>query len=182
MIGLLPKTLDVNGEQYDIRSDYRVALLIFQAYNDPDLSEYEKTAICIESLFKKIPGDWEEALEKASWFLDGGNIPKSEKAPKKLMDWEQDESIIFPAVNKVAGYETRSVEYLHWWSFLGLFNEVGEGLYSQIMNIRSKKAKNKKLEKWEKEFYSEHKELVDLEKRYSVQEKAEMERINKILV
>lgn len=182
MIGVLPTTLEVNGIDYKILSDYRVALLIFQAFNDPELTEYEKLCVCLECLYEEVPEDnSQEALEKAMWFLDGGDIPKSEKVPKKIMDWEQDESIIFPALNKVAGYETRSVEYLHWWSFLGLFNEVGEGLYSQVMNIRNKKAKNKKLEKWEREFYNEHKNLIDLKRKYSAEEQEEMERINKLL-
>lgn len=181
MIGQLPKSLTVGEKEYPIRSDFRVALLIFQAFSDPELTGMEKVAVCLECLYETIPEDMEKAYEKAVWFLDGGDIPKSKKAPKRLMDWEQDESIIFPALNKVAGYETRSAEYLHWWSFLGLFNEVGDGLYSQVMNIRAKKAKNKKLEKWEQEFYREHKELVDLQEKYTPEEREEMERLKQML-
>jgi hypothetical protein len=181
MIGELPKTLEVDGKEYEIRTDFRVALLIFQALNNPDLSDKEKALIYLKSLYKEVPPNLDEAFKKAGWFLDGGNIPKSKKAPKQLMDWEQDESIMFPALNKVAGYETRSAEYLHWWSFLGLFNEVGEGLWSQVINIRSKKAKHKKLEKWEEEFYKDHREIIDLKKKYTSDELSEMERINKML-
>lgn len=181
MIGELPKFLEVDGEEYEIRTDFRVALLIFQALNDPELSEREKAIVYLESLYKQIPDNLEEAFKKASWFLDGGSIPKSKKAPKKLIDWEQDENILFPALNKVAGFETRSIEYLHWWTFLGYFNEIGEGLWSQVINIRSKKAKHKKLEKWEEEFYKEHREIIDLKKKYTPEELAEMERINKLL-
>ena len=181
MIGKLPKTLEVSGVEYPINSDFRVALLIFVALNDVELSNYEKIIVTLECLYETTPEDTEKAYEKAIWFLDGGNIPKSKKAPKKLMDWEQDESLIFPAVNKVAGYETREKDYLHWWSFLGMFNEIGEGLYSQVMNIRAKKVKNKKLEKWEREFYNDHKELVDLQKKYTAEEQEEMDKINKIL-
>lgn len=181
MIGQLPKSLEVDGAEYPIHSDFRVALLIFQAFNDVELSSFDKTVVCLECLYETVPENTQEAYAKAIWFLDGGDTPKPKKAPKKLMDWEQDESIIFPALNKAAGYETRAVEYLHWWSFLGLFNEIGEGLYSQVMNIRAKKAKNKKLEKWEREFYNEHRELVDLQKKFTVEEQEEMERIKQLL-
>jgi hypothetical protein len=181
VIGDLPTNLEVEGREYEIRSDFRVALLIFQAYSDNDLTDYEKARVCVECLYKEIPEDYGKAIEKALWFLDGGDMPKSKKAPKKIMDWEQDESIIFPAVNKVAGYETRRCEYLHWWSFLGLFNEVGEGLYSSVMNIRSKKAKGKKLEKWEKEFYNDHKELVDLKHKPTAEEQAELDLVTSII-
>ena len=115
------------------------------------------------------------------WFLDGGDTPKSQNQ-RKILDWEQDESIIFPAINKVAGCETREVKYLHWWTFLGLFNEIGDGLFSQVMNIRGKKSKGKKLEKWEREFYSTHKELIDLKRKATSQdEQQELDFINNII-
>lgn len=182
MIGYLPTTLEIDGEEYPINSDFRIALTIFEAYNDSELLSYEKTLICLRCLYKdKIPENTEEALIQATWFLDGGDMPKSKQAPVKLMDWEYDQSIIFPAVNKVAGYETRTVEYLHWWSFLGLFNEIGEGLYSQVMNIRSKRAKHKKLEKWEREFYNEHKELVNIKEKLTAEEQEELDFINNLV-
>ena len=181
MIGALPTSLTILGRDYAIRSDFRTALLIFEAYDDPDLTDAEKAQVMIECLYTEIPEDIEEAYKQAVWFLDGGDMPKPKQAPRKIMDWRQDESIIFPAVKKVAGYETRACEYLHWWSFLGFFNEIGEGLYATVMNIRLKKAKKKKLEKYESEFYREHKEMVDLKRRYSAEEHAEIDRINQLL-
>ena len=185
MIGALPKSLEVNGIQYPIRSDFRVALLIFEAYSDPELSGYEQSEICLQCLYedsRSIPiENMQEALEKAVWFLDGGDMPKSKSSDRKTLDWVQDESIIFPAVNKVAGYETRSVEYLHWWSFLGLFNEIGEGLFSTVMSIRSKKAKGKKLDKWEQDFYRDHKEMVDIKTRYFDEEQFQIDKLNDLL-
>lgn len=181
MIGVLPTTLEVEGKQYQINSDFRVALLIFQAYSDPDLTDYEKVLVCLKCLYKEKPPNQELALERAVWFLDGGDMPKAEQAPKKIMDWEHDQSIIFPAVNKVAGFETRTSEYLHWWSFLGLFNEIGEGLYSQVMNIRSKQAKGEKLEKHERNFYIQHKQLIEIPKKLTPEEQAELDFINNLI-
>ena len=98
-----------------------------------------------------------------------------------MLDWQQDESIIFPAVNKVAGYETRAVDYLHWWSFLGMFNEIGEGLFATVVGIRLKRSKGKKLEKWEREFYNEHKSMICLRRQLSAEEKAEDELVKRII-
>lgn len=181
MIGYLPTALEIDGEEYPINSDFRTALTIFGAFSDEALTDYEKMLCCLKCLYKEMPPNADEALKQATWFLDGGDMPKSKQAPVKLMDWEYDQSIIFPAVNKVAGYETRTVEYLHWWSFLGLFNEIGEGLYSQVMNIRSKRAKHKKLEKWEREFYNEHKALVDIKHKLTAEEQEELEFINNLV-
>lgn len=181
MIGTLPKSLIINGQSHPIRSDFRVALTIFEAYNDCTLAPQEQAMVCLQCLYIDVPQNVKLALEKAMWFLDGGDMPKSKKQPQKLMDWGQDESIIFPAVNKVAGYETRAVEYLHWWTFLGLFNEIGEGLYSQVMNIRSKKAKGKKLEKWEREFYNDHKALINIKQKLTAEEQAEVDFITALV-
>lgn len=181
MIGVLPKSLEVDGKQYEVNSDFRVVLLIFEAYSDTELTDFEKSMVCLQCLYKEVPQNMEKALEKAIWFLDGGDMPKSKQAPRKIMDWEQDQSIIFPAVNKAAGYETRTAEYIHWWTFLGFFNEIGEGLYSQVMSIRAKKAKGKKLEKWESEFYNDHKELIDLKEKLTPEEQAEIDFINNLV-
>lgn len=184
MIGHLPKKLNINGIDRAIRSDFRVALLIFQACADPELSDEEKATVMVECLYEdEIPlKDYQEANEKASWFLDGGNsLDDKQGQAKKVMDWEQDEQIIFSAVNKVAGYETRVQEYIHWWTFLGFFNEIGEGLLSSVINIRQKKNKGKKLEKYEQEFYRENKSLIDIKQRYTAQEQAEIDYYNKLL-
>lgn len=181
MIGILPESLEIDGVEYKIRSDYRVALFIFKAYRDDELSDYEKSMVCLECLFQEMPKDLNKALEKAVWFLDGGDMPKSKQAPSPMMDWEQDQYIIFPALNKVAGYEIRSVKYLHWWSFLGLFHGIDEGLYSQVMNIRAKKIKGKRLEKWERDFYIEHRELIDIKHKLTAEEQAEIDFINNLV-
>ena len=188
MIGRLPKELNINGIDRAIRSDFRVALLIFQAYNDPELSDQEKAQAMMECLYvdyEEIPlDDFQEAHDQAIWFLDGGgNVDENSKhqQAKKVMDWEQDERIIFSAVNKVAGHETRAVDYMHWWTFLGYFNEIGEGLLSTVINIRQKKNKHKKLEKYEQEFYRENKSLIDIKVRLSEEEQAEKEYLEKLL-
>ena len=97
------------------------------------------------------------------------------------MDWEQDEQIIFSAVNKVAGYETRAIEYLHWWTFLGFFNEIGEGLFSTVVSIRKKRNRGKKLDKTEDEFYKRNRDMINLKKRLSKKEQEELNEVNRLL-
>lgn len=188
MIGRLPKELNVNGTDRAIRSDFRVALLIFQAYNDPELTGHEKAQVMMECIYEEhgnIPNDdWQEAHDQAIWFLDGGgnvNEDSKHQQAKKVMDWEQDEQIIFSAVNKVASHETRAVEYMHWWTFLGFFNEIGEGLLSTVINIRQKKNKGKKLEKYELEFYRENVNLVELKTKFAPGEQEHRDKINELL-
>lgn len=185
MIGQLPTSLEVGGREYDIDSDFRVILNIFAAFGDPELTNEEKCMVCMNNLYKdlgSIPAkDMQEAAVKAYWFAGGGDTPEEKVSPVKIIDWEQDERMIFPAINKAAGFETRAVPYLHWWSFLGLFGEIGEGLLSQVLHIRQKKAKHEKLEKWEEKFCREHKDMVEIKRKYTKEERAENERINALL-
>lgn len=166
MIGELPVSLEIGGRQYAVRSDFRVVLNIFQAFNDPELTEKDKAKVCLICLYpeyRSIPAkDLKEAVEKAFWFCGGGDMPKSEPTRIKTLDWKHDEALIFPAINKSAGFEVRSCTYMHWWTFLGIFGEIGEGLFSTVMSIRKKISEGKKLEKWEKEFYRKNKELIVL--------------------
>lgn len=182
MIGKLPKSLKVNNVDYPIRSDFRIALLIFQALNDPDLSDRAKAYILLDALYENIEeiDDKQEALKQAVWYLDGGKEYKTSNK-SKLIDWEQDEQMIFSGVNNVAKQEVREKEYLHWWTFLGYFSEIHEGLLSSVIGIRQKKSKGKKLEKHEQEFYNQNRDIIDLKKRYSEKELAEIERLNKLL-
>ena len=108
----------------------------------------------------EIPAEHiQEALDKVAEFIDMGISDESKKP--KTMDWEQDATIIIPAVNKVLNTEIRAVQYMHWWTFLGAYMEIGESMFSNVLHIRQKIAKNKKLEKWEQEFYKENKSLID---------------------
>lgn len=59
--------------------------------------------------------------------------------------------------------------------------EIGESLFSQILSVRMKKAKGKKLEDWEREFYKENKTLIDLDVKYSEEELEEQKHLNDLL-
>ena len=96
------------------------------------------------------------------------------------MDWEQDEQLIFSAVNDIARVETRIQPYIHWWTFLGYFNEIKEGLFSSVIMIRQKRAKGKTLDKSEREFYRENKELIDLKQKYTPEEQKQIKELEKI--
>lgn len=183
MIGELPTTLTINGREIPINTDFRVVLCIFQACNDRELSKRDMAYITLDALYgieNLAENEYQEAAEKAKWFLDGGRDYNENKPSPKTMDWEQDEQMIFSAVNNVARQETRALPYLHWWTFLGYFNEIREGLFSNVLMIRQKKAKHKKLEPWEQDYYKANKDLIDFHTRYTDEEKAEKERLNQI--
>lgn len=173
MIGALPEYLTVGDTDYTIRSDYRNVLQVFEAFNDPELQDMEKWIVatflmfdgfcCADDVLEAVENgfDMKEAVKKISWFISAGQ-PEKKVFEKPTYNWTQDEQMIFSAVNKVAGKETRELEYLHWWTFLGYFWEIGEGNFSYIVGIRNKLNNHKKLEKHEQEFLNKNKEIVTL--------------------
>lgn len=192
MIGELPETLTVGGAEYPIRTDYRNVLQVFEAFQDAELTQEEKWIVAIYLMFEDFSCaddvlqsaqdgfNLEEAIQQISWFISAGQ-PEKQVLEKPTYNWKQDEQIIFSAVNKVAGKETRELEYLHWWTFLGYFNEVGEGLFRDVVRIRHKLNKWKKLDKDEKEFLSHNKELVKLEKPKTKEEQEQEDAYKELL-
>ena len=166
----LPTSLNIGGVSFSIRTDFRAVLDILIAQNDPNLDEYGKMEVMLKVLYEdwqNIPEDClEEALKKASEFIDCGQKESNPNKPKpRLIDWEQDGDMIVPA-----GTEVRAVPYMHWWTFFSYFMEVGESLFSTVLGIRSKKAHGERLDKWEKKFYHDNKDIIDMKTKLSDEE------------
>ena len=166
MIGLLPMALEVDGVEYEINTDYRDVLDLFEMLNDPSTGATAKILNMIDGLFyPNCPSDTAEAQKKAAWFLDVGGVSEADGGAKKpkVIDYKQDEQFIFAAVNALVGYDVRSLDYMHWWTFYGLCQSISQdSLIMHIMNIRGKMAKCEKLEKHERKFYNENKYMIDL--------------------
>lgn len=166
----LPTSLEIQGREYEIRSDYRAILDICMALSDNELDEQDRAGVVLEIFYPEIeempPDAWQEAVEKCMWFINGGEDEQEKKGPR-LMDWEQDFKLIAAPINRVLGQEVRSMAYLHWWSFLSAYMEIGECTFSQVVSIRDKLAKNKKLDKSDREWYSKNRSLVDFKRKYT---------------
>ena len=169
----LPTTMALGDKEFSIRSDYRAILDIMAAMNDVDLTNEERAAVALEIFYPeydKIPSEYlKEAIEKCYEFIDGGERREGNAPP--VVSWEQDFQYIIAPINAVAGYEVRSVDYLHWWTFLSYYMEIdGECTFAQIVNIRDKKARGKKLEKYEREWYERNRSIVDKKTQYTEEE------------
>ena len=163
-------SLTVRGKQYPIRTDYRDILKILLAFDDDELDPKEKAYVLLAQVFpdlRSIPAeDYAEAYTEALAFVSCESVEKLQKQKKRsprMVDWEKDEMMLFPAINRAAGFEVRAVEYMHWWTFMGYFQCIDrEDTYGFILSIRQKKAKHKKLEKYEQEFFNANREICDL--------------------
>lgn len=174
----LPKTVSFNDETHEIRYDFRVILEIITMLSDNELDGSDKTEALLEMFYMDPEGikNIQGAVDACFNFIEG---TKRKKKSPRLMDWEQDFEYIIAPVNRVLGYEARSVEYnpqsntggVHWWTFLAAYMEIGgDCLYSQIVSIRDKQARKKKLEKYERDWLRRNSDLVRLQTNYTSEE------------
>ena len=172
----LPIAVEIDGRTHKIRNkcDYRVILDVICALNDNDLTEEEKVKCALFIFYEDISEieDYETAIAEMMRIINGGEVEeKTEDNKPPLMDWEHDFSQLAPPISRVLGYDVRTPEkYTHWYSFLGGYMEIGECTFSTIVNIRQKRQKGQKLEKWEQEYIREHRKLIELPQRLSQEE------------
>jgi hypothetical protein len=136
------------------------------AFQDNELTDQEKIYVLLNIVYLDLysMAYSEELISQAIWFVNGGQLESQKGSHEKLFDWEQDFPLIISAVNRVAGCEVRSLPYLHWWTFLSYWQEIGECLFTRVVDIRTKRNKRKKLESYEKEFYRNNREIIDFRK------------------
>lgn len=142
------------------RGDYRVVLDCFEVLNDNELDKEERSLVSLIIFLEDMETiddltslyDINEALTQMYHFFNCGQTYFDEIGKPKLMDWKSDSTLIFSAINNVAGREVRADEYLHWWTFNGLYMSIGESAFATVVGIRNKIIKGKKLEKYEQEF------------------------------
>lgn len=165
----LPTFVEISGKVYNIsqKCDYRLVLDVLEILSDNEFSEQSRNLYALQVFYENFDFDEsriEQALKEMHKIIDLGNEAEEKEENKiRIMDWKHDFPIIAPAVNRVLGYSVRSEEkYTHWWDFMGAYMEIGDCVFANIISIRSKKQKGKKLEKWEQEFYQENKKMVDL--------------------
>lgn len=160
----LPKKLEVGGEYWDIRWDYRPCLDCMLALGDRELDNVDKGDVVCRILYidwKTIyeRGLFVEAIKAAYKFL---SCEKQEitgqRTPPSLVNWRYDAPMIFAAINSKRERDVREVKEMHWWTFMGLYSEIHEGTFATVCGIRYKKSRGIKLEKHERKYMSEHPE------------------------
>lgn len=177
----LPTSITIEDKQYGIRKagDFRVILDCFTALQDIELPKEERLITALEIFYGDVlyldresgitnlfelfgtPERFEAAVKGMYLFFSCNQESTGNTVNYKLLDWDKDSQMIASAVNKVAGFEVRSAEYIHWWTFLGYYGAVGKSTLSTVIGIRQKMVTGKKLEKYEKEFVMQSPQFFD---------------------
>ena len=164
----LPTSVTVNGKDYAVDTDFRTCLRIMLAFEDNELTPFEKQAVLITNLFLERPPDesMEEALREGVVFLDGG-IQDGEghgapTQPYRLYSFTTDASLIFAAFQQTHGINLQRATDLHWWEFMTLFMDLGEGsAFCNLVSLR-KRVKSGKATKEERQMERELGNMFDV--------------------
>ena len=123
---------------------------IIDHLQNTDDNEQERWYIAMALFYENwrdIPAqNRQEAAERMAEFIACGKT-QGKPGAKREIDWQQDAELIVGGVNKVAGCEARALPYLHWWTFIAYFMNIGSGPLATVVGIRHKLAKGQKLEK-----------------------------------
>ncbi len=169
LIDGLPTAIEVDGIEYDINADYQTGLKIIMAFEDNELTQYEKCTVLVELLYKELPHNLSEAIKQGIKFLDcGDNSQKSGNSDGiRKYSFIQDDKYIYRAVDGVLQGRLSKGELVHWWEFVLGFMELPEDCFiSKLIYLRTQKAKGK-LSKEERELYYKIKDIVDLKEEYT---------------
>ena len=141
-----PKYAEIDGQLYEINTDFRYALTCFRIIDDSSISDIERALAIVSVLFGKedkdgniinIPENTEIALKKATFFLSCGKEEKNHDEIKKDMDFEYDKSYI--RASFLSDYNIDlSKSKMHFWQFCELISGLTENsILNRVRDLRN---------------------------------------------
>lgn len=186
LIDTVPTSVDIDGVEYEINSNFRYGILFELLMQDSTIGEKEKILMALELYYPEIPKNINEAIDKILWFYRCGKNITSQKCTGKdreatqIYSFEYDDDYIYSAFLDQYGVDLQDIEYLHWWKFKAMFKSLKEdNMIVKIMgyrNIDLSKIKDKE----QKDYYKKMQKLYEIP--VSKNEKEKLDEINNILL
>ena len=139
--------LDGLPEEYEgipLSADFRNMIQVDLILQENDANEVEKTIAALYQLYPDIPSNIHTAVEGLAWFYSRGKVTGEDKAtgaskaPKKAFSFEQDANLIYAAFYATYNISLTTVDFLHWWEFMALFEGLPENtLIQRVMYWRT---------------------------------------------
>lgn len=164
-----PDQVEVNGEKYEIRTNFRNSILFELMMQDNSLSYKEKVRKGLSLYYPMIPNDLSAAVDTALWFYCCGKeettIQKrmaARRGKNPVYSFEHDAGLIYAAFLLAYGIDLQDIQYMHWWRFRFLFNSLPKDCeFVRAMEYRSIDI-NDKMPTEQKDFYRRMKRLYAL--------------------
>lgn len=141
-----PTHAEVDGDIYELNTDYRYALECFKIIDDSSISDIERAIAVVSVLFGRedengnvinIPPNLNIALEKTAIFLSCGKEKKNIKEVKKDMDFEYDKELIRASFMSDYSIDLSNRE-MHFWQFCELISGLTENsILNRVRDLRN---------------------------------------------
>lgn len=164
-----PDQVKVNGERYEIRTNFRTSILFELMMRDDALDGKMKVQKALELYYPVIPNDVGAAVEAALWFYRCGREETTQqkrmaarRGRSQIYSFEHDAGLIYAAFLQAYSIDLQDVEYMHWWRFRFLFNALPKDCeFVRAMEYRSVDV-TEKMPKDQKDYYKKMKRLYAL--------------------
>lgn len=187
LIDSFPETVEVDGDEYTIWTDFRYALLFSLMMDDPDLADEEKVVQALELFYPVISDDIGAALQAVMDFFKCGKPERktagnaSGKSGGWVYSFEHDDSYIYSAFMQQYRIDLNDVD-MHWWKFKALFEALSpDTLFKQIVKYRAVEI-NSEMAQEEKQFYQDMKRIYALPDRVSESERERIAKLEEALI
>lgn len=158
-----PTKIKIDDVIYDINADFRNCLTIIMAFEDDELAPMDKYEVLVRRLYKKLPHNFEKAVEEGVRFLDCGETRKTaNSSEKRVYKFSKDGRYIYSAIKQTHQVDLEEIEFLHWWKFVFLFSDIrSDCAFSNMIYLRNKKNEGK-LTKDERKIYVKSRDILDI--------------------
>ncbi len=164
-----PDQAEVNGEWYEIQTNFRNSILFELMMQDESLNTRTKVQKGLNLYYPIIPGDLDAAVNAMLWFYRCGKDETvqqkrmaARRGGKQIYSFEHDAGLIYAAFLQTYKIDLQDIAYMHWWRFRFLFNALPKDCeFMRAMEYRCVEI-NDKMSKDQKEFYKKMKRLYAL--------------------
>lgn len=164
LIDKLPTYVTINGQRYDLNTDFRYYAMFESMMFDDDLTDQEKLEKALKLCYKNaIPSDLNAAVDKLLWFYHCGKEEKKRSSRKsagnkRVYDFEFDDALIFSAFRQQYGVDLHEEE-IHWWKFKAMMQNLSDNTeFVKVMSYRAIEITSS-MTKSQKEFYQDMKRI-----------------------
>lgn len=164
-----PDRVEINGQDYKIRTDFRTSVLFEIMMQDDELDNKAKVRKGLDLYYPVIPDDLSGAIDTALWFYRCGReettVQKrmaARRGKNQVYSFEHDAGLIYAAFLMAYNIDLQDIQYMHWWRFRYLFNSLPKDCeFVRAMEYRSMDISDK-MPKEQKEWYKKMKRLYEL--------------------
>ena len=164
-----PELAEVNGERYELLTNFRNSILFELMMQDESLGHKEKVHKGLALYYPVIPDDVSAAVDAMLWFYRCGKEETTQqkrmavrRGKNQIYSFEHDAGLIYAAFLQAYNIDLQDIRYMHWWRFRYLFNSLPKDCeFVRAMEYRSIDI-NDKMSKEQKDFYRKMKRLYAL--------------------